>query len=95
MGPETQAHLKAVAKLQLVLLVQLKLTKPIQSLLEAIANVPQIDLIYNFLKALHKQIGTLKQMDGVDPKIFQTVSHFLLHGIIKKDLQPARSNLST
>ena len=84
---EAQAYLKAVIKTQLELLVQLKKTDEVQSLLEAVAGIPQDDLVYMFLKAFHRKLSQLKHSEGVDPIIFQRVSIFLLHGVIRKDLK--------
>lgn len=39
------------------------------------------------MKAFHRQLAKLKRAEDIDPKLFQTVAHFLLHGIVKKDLK--------
>mmetsp|Transcript_37300 Transcript_37300/g.45516 ORF Transcript_37300/g.45516 Transcript_37300/m.45516 type:complete len:87 (+) Transcript_37300:264-524(+) len=57
--------------------------------MESMINVKQNDLIYQFLKALRRQLSILKRCEDADPRIFQTVSHFLLHAVVKKDLRQA------
>ena len=41
------------------------------------------------MKAFQRQIAYLKRVEDIDSKLFQTVSHFLLHGVVKKDLKEA------
>ena len=44
-------------------------------------------MVFMFLKAFYRKIAIVKMTEGIDPKLFQTVSHFLLHGIVKKNLR--------
>ena len=83
--------MKAACKLQLELLVQTSRTEAIQSLLENMVNIQQNDLVYQFLKALKKQVSVLKHAQGTGPRFYQTVAHYLLHAIVKKDLRRAIS----
>lgn len=50
-------------------------------------GLEQTDLVFTFLKAFYRQMIVLKRMDGIDPRLFQSVAHFLLHGIVKKNLR--------
>jgi len=69
MSLETQTYLKAVSKTLLQIYVSTGMTEAIQSLVETVVNVPQKDLVFAFLKALHHQFGCLER-PNVDPRVF-------------------------
>lgn len=57
-----------------------------------VTSVKQTDLVYTFLKAFKKKLSWLKRAEGIDPTLFKTVAHFMLHNVVKRGLDQAKAS---